>query len=216
MYSLSVLICVHSNTDINDSFLIDAIDSLNNQTYRNFETVLVLDQCWNKTRKKLEDRGMVKDFTLIERGKKEGLALAKNHGLSVVKTDWVAYLDADDLYEPQKIEKQLHYIKSNAVDFLGTHAWNITGKDRKTKRPSGFNEHHYNKHEDIVRVLPHTNVLTHGSMMIRMSSLKDLGYYNNVKGMEDYDLWKRASKSYRFFQLPERLYVLSMDTSVAR
>ena len=216
MYSLSVLICVHSNTDINDSFLIDAIDSLNNQTYRNFETVLVLDQCWNKTRKKLEDRGMVKDFTLIERDKKEGLALAKNHGLSVVKTDWVAYLDADDLYEPQKIEKQLQYIKSNAVDFLGTHAWNITGKDRKTKWPSVFSEHRYNKHEDIVRVLPRKNVLTHGSMMIRMSSLKDLGYYNNVKAMEDYDLWKRASKSYKFFQLPERLYLLSLGTSVAR
>ena len=61
------------------------------------------------------------------------------------------------------------------------------------------------------------NILTHGSMMIKKKCLIDLGGYNNVKGMEDWDLWKRAIKNgYKFYQISNRLYVYRLNTSVAR
>ena len=215
---ITVLICVHSVSEQNDKFLSDALLSLLNQTYKNFKTIIVLDECWDKTKKTIENNIFYDDYCLIvERNKKEGLAYAKNYGLSFVDTEYVSFLDADDLYEPRKLEKQVEFIKDNDVDFLGTHAYNINISSREIKTPSCLNENTYIKHEDIINALPYMNPLTHGSMLIKMKALKELGYYNHVKGAEDWDLWKRAAKAgYKFHQLPERLYVWCAGSSVAR
>ena len=214
---ITVLICVHSKNEQNDKFLSEALLSLDSQTYKDFKTIIVLDECWGETKSMLEAIELNINFLVIERDKKEGLAYAKNYGLSFVDTEYVAFLDADDLYEPTKLEKQVEFIKDNDVDFLGTHAWNNINNNRKIKTPSCFDVNSYNKHEEIVNKLLHENCLTHGSMLIKMKALKELGYYNHVKGSEDWDLWKRASKAgYKFHQLPERLYVWCAGSSVAR
>lgn len=214
---ITVLICVHSTNEQNDKFLSDALLSLRSQTYKDFKTIIVLDECWNKTKMMLENIIFDDNFLILERDKKEGLAYAKNYGLSFVDTEYVAFLDADDLYEPIKLEKQVNFIKDNDVDFLGTHASNINTSNREIKTPSCFDVNSYNKHEEIVNKLLHENCLTHGSMLIKMKALKELGYYNHVRGSEDWDLWKRAAKAgYKFHQLPERLYVWCAGSSVAR
>jgi len=214
---ITVLICVHSKNEQNDKFLSEALLSLDSQTYKDFKTIIVLDECWGETKSMLEAIELNINFLVIERDKKEGLAYAKNYGLSFVDTEYVAFLDADDLYEPTKLEKQVNFIKDNDVDFLGTHASNINTSRREIKTPSCFDVNSYNKHEEIVNKLLHENCLTHGSMLIKMKALKELGYYNHVVGAEDWDLWKRASKAgYKFHQLPERLYVWCAGSSVAR
>ena len=215
---ITVLICVHSTNKQNDKFLSDALLSLRVQTYKDFKTVILLDECWDRTKTMLETfRFDCDDFLVIEKDKKEGLAYAKNYGLSFVDTEYVAFLDADDLYDSKKLERQVSFIKQNDVDFLGTHAWNNSVDNRYIKTPSCFDVNSYNKHEEIVNKLLHENCLTHGSMLIKMKALKELGYYNHVKGSEDWDLWRRAAQAgYKFHQLPERLYVWCAGSSVAR
>lgn len=213
---VTILVCVHSKDDMNDFFLQEALMSIKNQTYKNFKIILVLDECWEKTeiaaQKILNDM----EHLILKKEKKEGLAFAKNYGLSHVDTEYVTFLDADDFYMPNKIEKQVDYLKINDVDFLGTHAYNIFNRE-KVLYPSCFDHLTFNTHEDIINILPSTCVLTHGSMMIKMEALKNLNYYNHVKGTEDWDLWKRAALAgYKFYQLPERLYVYSIGTSIAR
>tara|TARA_Y100000310_G_C20584636_1_gene764754 strand:- start:135 stop:794 length:660 start_codon:yes stop_codon:yes gene_type:complete len=216
--TITILICVHSNTVEGDGYLVEALESIHNQTYKSFEVILVLDACWEHTKPMIHNTGLLENMKVVERPKKEGLSFAKNTGLSYVTTEYVCFLDADDLYEPTKIERQIEFIRDNPdVDFLGTHALNISKSDRKTKTNSCFNETHFVTHEDISSVIEIANVLTHGSMMIKMKSLKELGMYNNVKGQEDWDLWKRAiQRGYTFHQLSERLYVWCSGTSVPR
>ena len=149
--------------------------------------------------------------------KKEGLAVAKNFGLQYINSDWVGYLDADDLYMPNKLEKQVVFIKNNEVDFLGTHAYNrFYGSNNLTD--SCFKLGTYETHEQIFNRILTENILTHGSMLIRKKCLDELGGYRNIKGMEDWDLWKRAitSGNYKFYQIQERLYIWSYGTSVNR
>jgi glycosyltransferase involved in cell wall biosynthesis len=214
--NLTILICVHSNNDTNDCYLKEAIDSLCEQTCKNFKVVVVLDECWNNTKVVVQDSLKFFNNIILEKNTKTGLASAKNYGLTKVDTKYVGFLDADDLYVPDKIEKQFNFLKNENVDFLGTHAYNIFNRD-KTLYPSCLDINMYNSHEDIVKILPKQNVLTHGSMIIKMSALKKLNFYNNVKGAEDWDLWKRAANSgYKFYQLPERLYIYSLGTSVER
>ena len=219
---ITILICVHSVTDMNDKFLSEALLSLRNQTYKNFKTIIVLDECWDKTKKIVNDAEFDKDTLLvIERNKKEGLAYAKNYGLSFVDTKYVAFLDADDLYEPTKLEKQVEFIKDNEVDFIGTQHSEINIYDRVTRRISPYHKdcHIYVTHEEVVNAIRNGyNVFTHGSMLIKMKALIELGCYKHVLGAEDWDLWQRAvaANKYKFHQLEERLYVWCEGSAVSR
>ena len=215
MKLLTVLVCVHSNNELHDTLLIESLKSLETQTFKNFETVIVLDECWEKTEKKILSE-ITLEYKLFHKEKKQGLSYAKNYGLSKVSTDLVCFLDADDLYLENKLEKQIEYFEKNDVDFLGTHALNRNiGKSIFFN--SCFKDNQYLEHEEIKNVIFLQNVLTHGSMMIKKQALDKLNGYNNVIGMEDWDLWQRAfNEGYKFKQLPERLYVYTLNTSVER
>jgi len=214
--TLSILICVHSTDEKHDNMLIEALKSLNVQTYKEFDVFIVFDECWINTSKSIKD---TYNFTItrLYHEKKEGLSVAKNFALNYINSEWIGYLDSDDLYLPTKLEKQVEYIKKNDVDFLGTKS--LYKKDGKLinsrQMYPWWNKHETN--EEIVNVLrDNENILTHGSMLIRKSCLDNLKY-NNVKGMEDWDLWKRAIKiGYKFHQLQDELYIYSIGTSVER
>lgn len=214
--TLTILICVHSTNEFHDLLLNKSILSLVNQTYKNFKTIIVLDECWGKTKEMIESSNYDLDLKILTKNKKEGLSYAKNFGLQYVETEWVGFLDADDLYLPTKLEKQVNYIQNNDVDFLGTHCWN-TNSDDENLFPSCFNNNENITHLDILNKIFTENVLTHGSMLIKKQSIINLGGYQDVRGMEDWDLWKRSINSgYKFHQIPERLYVYRLNTSVAR
>ena len=216
MNKLSILICVHSNSEKHDGLLSEALESLSKQTYKEFKVVAVMDECWHNTKSVLSSFNRTLGMQVFKKKKKEGLAAAKNFGLSKIDTEWVGFLDADDLYLPNKLEKQISYIKNNEVDFLGAQSLNrIIGRD------SFFDSCHKLKknetHGDISKIIHTENVLTHGSMLIKKSCLDKLGNYRDVKGAEDWDLWKRAvDKGFKFYQIQERLYVWTHNTSVPR
>lgn len=216
-HSLTVLICVHSKNDFHDLLLLKSLKSLGNQTFKDFKTIIVLDECWDKTNKMILSSNYDLNLTILTKNKKEGLSYAKNFGIRHIDTEWIGFLDADDLYLPTKLEQQVNYIENNEVDFLGTHCWNINGNDDDNLFPSCFNNFHNITHSDISNKIFTENILTHGSMLIKKNSIIDLGGYQNIRGMEDWDLWKRAiNKGYKFHQLPERLYVYRLNTSVTR
>ena len=215
--TLTILICAHITNEFHDRLLNKSILSLVNQTYKNFKTIIVLDECWSKTKEMINSSNYDLDLTVLIKDKKEGLSYAKNFGLQYVDTEWVGFLDADDLYLPTKLEQQIKYIKNNDVDFLGTHCWNINSTDDNSLFPSCFDNNHNITHLEISNKIFTENILTHGSMLIKKQSIIDLGGYQDVRGMEDWDLWKRAiNGGYKFYQLPERLYTYRLNTSVTR
>ena len=215
--TLTILICVHSTNEFHDILLNKSILSLVNQTYKNFKTIIVLDECWNKTKEMIDNSIYNLDLTILTRDKKEGLSYVKNFGLQYVDTEWVGFLDADDLYLPTKLEQQINYIQNNDVDFLGTHCWNINSNDDNNLFLSCFDNTQNITHSDISSKIFTENVLTHGSMLIKKNIINNLGGYHDVRGMEDWDLWKRGiNNGYKFYQIPERLYTYRLNTSVAR
>jgi glycosyltransferase involved in cell wall biosynthesis len=216
-YDVTVLICVHSTNYYHDSLLIKSLKSLETQTHKNFKTLLILDECWNNTKKIITEINFDLEIEIKEKNKKSGLGDAKNFGLSFIKTDLVAFLDGDDLYCQNKLKKQLEFFKKNDVDFLGTQSWNIIKDDENNLLESCFSLGSNETHEEISKNIYHENFLTHGSMMIRKKCLDTLGGYRDVKGIEDWDLWKRAIEmGFKFYQLQERLYIYRIGTSVMR
>lgn len=164
---VTILICVHSNNDFHDELLNKSINSLVNQTYKNFKTLIILDECWFKTKKMIGNKNYNLNIRIVEKQKKNGLSSAKNLGLNLIDTEWVAFLDGDDLYVNTKLEEQILFIKNNDVDFLGTHSWNINRDDDDNLFPSCFDNNLFLSHDEIKNKIFYENILTHGSMMIK-------------------------------------------------
>ena len=217
--TLTILICVHSTNYFNDILLNKSIQSLINQTYKDFKTVIVLDECWHGTLEMINNSNYELELTTLITDKKQGLSYAKNYGLSHINTEWVGFLDADDLYVPTKLEEQVNYITNNKVDFLGTKSWYIDGLNEETLYPDWYltNEDtpFCKSHDDIKSKIFSSNVLTHGSMLIKKECLNILNGYQDIRGMEDWDLWKRGiTNNFVFHQLQNKLYIYRKGTSV--
>jgi len=217
--TISVLVCVHSTNHHHDDMFDRALNSLEKQTFKDFQTIIVLDECGDAARGIADNYRKFINGTVHHKTHKEGLAVAKNFGLAQCSSDWIAYLDADDLWMPCKLEVQRNYMMANPdIDFCGTESWD---KDQYgVLRPNCFAVGQYQDHIQIASRLPIENVMCHGSMMIRRSALEALGGYNTSKhvlGREDWDLWNRAVQAnYIFGKVPERIYVWSAGTSVSR
>jgi len=216
--TISVLMCVHSRDDLHDNLLQRAMESLTRQTYADFELIIVLDECWDHTIDVVRKYTEVLDIKIHQRARKRGLAAAKNFGLQYCTGDWIAYLDADDMWMDCKLDVQRNFMLSNPhVDFCSTNSWDLLDE---VLVPNCFSVTQYLSHEDIVDMLSTENVLCHGSMIIRSIALQSLGGYvtdSQHLGKEDWELWSRAiGNGFRFAKVAERLYVYSLGTGVSR
>lgn len=229
MNPVTVLLCVHSPAPRWDALLLRAVASLRAQTMHEFSTVIVLDECPPSTGALLSQPGILppNTVTLTKPTPKCGLAAAKNFGLLHCDTEWVAFLDADDEYLPGKLQRQLEWAKQHPdISVWGTQSQVCLSGIRTEAGPRSVHgivrameiNNRYCQHDAIARqLLGGRNVITHGSVMIRRSVLRDLQGYRDVRGAEDYDLWKRAlAAGHRFGVVPEPLYVWSYGESVPR
>jgi glycosyltransferase involved in cell wall biosynthesis len=220
--AIDVLICVHSQDDLHDRLLGRALESLVRQTYDEFSVIIVLDECWEYTKDIVGHYEGVLDIYRYERPHKQRLAIAKNFGLKRCTGDWVAFLDADDMWDDTKLEKQVEYIQSNDVDVLGTQAWDVynPGEENEEVRPNCFEIGQYETHSQIGSKLAQENILAHPSLIIRREVLTDIGGYvedSQYLGKEDWITWIRLFNSgCKFYNIPERLLFYSMGTSVPR
>ena len=94
-----------------EAFVEDTLNSVINQTYSNWELLLIDDGSQDKTIKIVE--GYIKKYPNINLIKNEtnlGAAISRNKGIEAAKGDYIAFLDADDLWKPTKLEEQVSFM----------------------------------------------------------------------------------------------------------
>lgn len=91
-----------------EKFIAQTIESVRNQTYSNWE-MLIIDDCSTDKSKEIINSFTTTDtrIKLIELKENKGTAYAKNQGLALAKGNFIAFIDADDVWLPQKLEKQM-------------------------------------------------------------------------------------------------------------
>ncbi len=104
-----------------EKLLPDTIESVLQQTYTDFEMILVNDQSTDNSLAVLEDYAMqdsrIKYITLKENS---GAAVARNTGLEQAQGDYIAFIDSDDVWHPDKLAKQLAFMQENDYVFTFT------------------------------------------------------------------------------------------------
>jgi glycosyltransferase involved in cell wall biosynthesis len=228
MNSVDVIIPAYLPTKNHHELLRRSIRSLEKQTFKGFGVIVVLNGCYTDYGSIIESVKTSLDIKwLTIEGKASG-AIARNKGIKHSNKKYIAQLDADDQYHPDKLKKQIEYFQENPkVSFVGTLALDWHSDEKQTD--SCYKVGQYEDHMSIARGLLRENIMCHGSIMFRRDHFLQLDGYNEKnkpgelwpgyerKMWEDWDLWKRAVQSgYRFYNIPERLYYWSTNTGVER
>jgi len=112
-----------------EKFISKTIESVLSQTYQNWEMIIV-DDCSPDNSNEIIDEYCKKDsrIKLIKLEKNSGPAVARNRAIKEVKGRYIAFLDADDLWKPEKLEKQLLFMKENDLAFTYS-SYDLIDKD---------------------------------------------------------------------------------------
>jgi len=197
---VSVVMSVYNG----EKYLREAIESILNQSFREFEFIIVNDGSTDKT---TEIIGSYNDsrIAIINNEKNIGLTKSLNKGLKIVKGEYVARMDADDISLPERLEKQVKFLDSHKnVGLVGAPPILIDERGnglRLIKMKT--------KSEEIKKGLWKGNQFCHGSVMFRKECLEKAGFYREeFKTAQDYDLWLRISEFWNIANLKEPLYNL--------
>lgn len=101
-------------------FIKETIESVLEQTYSNWELIIVDDCSTDNTDKVVSEYLKDERIRYIKNEKNSGAAISRNRALREAKGKWIAFLDSDDLWEADKLEKQIGFMKSNGCHFSYT------------------------------------------------------------------------------------------------
>jgi glycosyltransferase involved in cell wall biosynthesis len=182
-------------------YLPETINSLLNQTFTDFEAIVINDGSTDNIKSWF---GNLKDSRLkIISQANQGQSKARNVGLTHAQGKYVAFLDADDLWAPSKLEKQVSILESNPEAGV-VYTW-VSGIDSNGVLRGRTIK---NLAEGMVwRELSQHNILECGSTpLIRQTCFERVGVFDErLPPCEDLDLWLRIARHYNFLVLKEPL-----------
>lgn len=182
-------------------WLIEAVDSVFEQTHCNFEIIVINDGSKEDIKLFLDKYG--KDIIYIEKDN-EGPASARNIGIEISSGDYIAFLDSDDIWEKTKLEKQIAYMESNNAIWSHTQWTQFLDNDK-----SKISRIYSNLSNGYIFPLSLLSFrIATPSVMIRANYLKsrnNLRFNKEMRYGQDYYLWLLLSYNLPISLVPEVL-----------
>ncbi|KPA11621.1 glycosyltransferase-like protein, family 2 [Candidatus Magnetomorum sp. HK-1] len=197
MQKISVIIPVYNRP----VFVKEAIQSVLDQTYPDVELIVVDDGSTDETAHVLNQFG---NAIRVIHQQNQGVSAARNTGIHNSTGTWIAFLDSDDIWLPEKLTKQMQYVLAtpNTLICQTEEIWIKNGKrlypKKKHKKKSGMIFEH---------CLP-LCIVSPSAVMIHKDLFKEYGSFDeSLPACEDYDLWLRISCKYPIHLLDEPLII---------
>ena len=183
-------------------FLRDTLASLEAQSYRNFELLVWLVESSDGTADELARWIPSRIPGRIFRSGPLGLGAARRNLVEHALSEYCACIDADDLNEPERLEKQVSFLDANpGVALVGSRMRIIDGAGILTGEVFNYPL----DPECIVDTFLAMNAIGQPTVVFRRDAVLSVGNYNPNARIEDYDLWLRLGRHHRIANLPEYL-----------
>jgi len=197
-----------------EKYISEAIDSVLNQTFENFELLIINDGSVDNTIKIISS---YKDerIRLIDLEENKGIAYCRNLGLREALSEFLTWTDCDDLNLPTRFEKQLDFLQNN-LDFGGCGTWLSRFKEGKIYYVTKAYE---NPKTIKAALLFKPASIPNATAMLRLSEIRrnNLWYDEELKISEDYDFIFRCSRHLKFSNIQEVLYMYrDSETSIMK
>ena len=188
------LVTVYMTVKNGFPYIREAINSIINQSYPNWEAVIVDDGSSDGTIEYLSELSRIDTRIRLIKTGGVGRGKALNIALNVASGKYVANLDADDLCHPQRIEVQVSLLETNGFDFIS--AESIICHDSRKVEWEWFSQHNGRPITNVSSLILRRNCISHVTVMAnREFILRHGGYDENRKSQFDYELWLRLAAS---------------------
>jgi len=187
-------------------YLSEAIDSILNQTFSDFELIIINDGSTDDSLSLLREyEGRDSRIVLISR-ENRGLVSTLNEAVDLARGTWLARMDQDDIALPHRFERQLAWLEESDADICGSWAKLFGTKDSRILK-------HAQTDEAIKLEMLFGTTFAHPSVMMKTEYLKQLRYDKAWEKCEDYDLWERAARAgWKMGNVPEVLLLYRQHT----
>jgi len=187
--------------------LLQALESVLNQTYKDLEVIVVDDGSTDDTRKTLELYINEKKITYLYQ-ENQGCGVARNYGASIAKGEYLAFLDSDDYWHVEKLQKQIDefaknpsavmcYTESYVIDPFQKLIWDVVRTSQGRPRTG-----------KVLPFLIFNDFITLSSSMVKISTFKHVGGFvkeYDLMMFADYDLWLKLAPLGDFCFVPTPL-----------
>ena len=178
-------------------FITDTINSVLNQTYTNWE-LLIVDDCSTDNTDEIVSSFKDERIKYFKNDKNSGAAISRNKALREAKGKWIAFLDSDDLWFPEKLEKQIKFMETNNYYF------SYTDYERIDEESKSLNI--YCSGPNVVTRRKMYHYCYPGCLTVMYDSKKiGLIQIKDIKKNNDYAMWLQICKKANCYLLNENL-----------
>lgn len=184
------------------AYLAQAVESILNQSFRDFEFLIFNDGSTDGSKEILEELANKDNRIKLINQENIGLTKTLNRGLSMAQGEYIARMDSNDISVFDRLEKEVKFLDDNkdfAVVGSFTEVIDDNGKNIGFHKPAVIDT-------EIKKLSFFSGQLTHSSVMFRKKEIVALGGYDeNIKYAQDADLWFRIMGKYKVANIPEYL-----------
>jgi glycosyltransferase involved in cell wall biosynthesis len=197
MKKVSVVIPAYNKAKLT----VKTVESVLAQTYNNIEIIVVDDGSTDNTRERLQPFGSRILYSYKENG---GACSARNVGIKLATGEYIAFIDCDDIYYPEKILKSVQLLEKNSdYGFVSTNVYFINEDDDKI---SEYARSNHNTTGWIASKLMESNIIANSTVVARKSCFEEVGYFDEkIFIPADWDMWLRLAERYQAGYLEEKL-----------
>jgi len=183
-------------------YIAEAIRSVQNQTLRDWELLVIDDGSTDETEK------IVRDFlkedpriSYVKNEKNLGIAKTRSRGVSLAQAPFIAMLDSDDIWaSPDKLAKQLSFLEADKkLGMVGTNASFVDENGKAVGKRTSFP----NDDAGIRKTELYRNILMQSGLVLRKEAIEKAGGYDTGFTIcDDHDLWLKIGRDWRFMIVP--------------
>jgi len=189
-------------------YIKETIESVVNQTYTNWELIIVDDCSTDNTDEIIKVFNNDKRIKYLKNEKNSGAAVSRNIALREAKGKYIAFLDSDDLWKKEKLDKQIKFMKENNYDFTYT--------DYRIKLNDNWLPY-INTGPNVITKRKLYNYCYFSTITV-MYNVEKIGLIQiaDIKKNNDYAMWFQAIEKAKCYRLPECLsYYIKHDNSIS-
>ncbi|EME8065136.1 glycosyltransferase family 2 protein, partial [Enterococcus faecium] len=179
-------------------FITESVNSVQNQTYNNWEIIIVNDASTDDTQYKLESMAKKDNrIKIINLEKNMGAAYARNIAVKNTRGEFIAFLDSDDTWYPKKLERQLEFMERTESKFSCTFYNKINENSENLDRIIRYPK--YANYEMLLKYCPGNSTVIYNA--------EELGkfFIPNIKKRNDYIMWLKIIKESKYLNCLEEV-----------